>query len=164
MLSKRLCSHCTDEYAAKARGLLTNLDLLISSLDLSFKTVFVKFTSQNHNCSGSNVWSRFTHCLNKFSELKKNLVCFLMKLKKNHTTSQKNLLFQGFVKYLDNMMMGQRHITTPKDRYRHIYFEVLEVIAGEIERRFNQPGLKTIKDVEQLVINASNNEKFDIND
>ena len=54
------------------------------------------------------------------------------------------------------------HYQTPKDQYRHIYFEVLEVIAGEIERTFDQPDLKTIKDVEQLVINAS--EKFDIND
>ena len=56
------------------------------------------------------------------------------------------------------------HYQTPKDPYRHIYFEVLEIIAGEIERRFDQPDLKTIKDVEQLVINASNNEKFYIND
>ena len=58
---KRLSSHCTDEYATKASGLrLQILDLLICSLGLSFKTVFVKFTSQKHNCSGSNLWSRIS--------------------------------------------------------------------------------------------------------
>ena len=41
---------------------------------------------------------------------------------------------------------------------------MLEVIAGEIECRFDQPDFKTIKDVEQLVINASDNAKFNIND
>ena len=41
---------------------------------------------------------------------------------------------------------------------------MLEVFAEEIKRRFNQPDLKTIRDVEQFIINASNNEKFDIND
>ena len=53
------------------------------------------------------------------------------------------------------------HYQTLKDRYRHIYFEV---IAGEIKRRFDQLDLKTFKDVEQIVINVSNNGKFDIND
>ena len=49
-----------------------------------------------------------------------------------------------------------------EDRYRHSYFEVLEVVSGVIERRFDQQDLKIIKDIEQSLINASNGEAFDI--
>ena len=52
----------------------------------------------------------------------------------------------------DNDGSMPHHYQTQKDQYMHIYFEVLEVIVGEIERRFDQPDLKTIKDVEQLML------------
>ena len=51
---------------------------------------------------------------------------------------------------------------SPNDRYRQSYFEVLEIVAGEIERRFNQPGLEIIKSIEQLLIKASNDEQFEM--
>lgn len=53
---------------------------------------------------------------------------------------------------------------SPKDCYRHAYFEVLEVIAGEIEHRFDHPDLEIIKDIENLVISFSNGATFDISD
>ena len=32
----------------------------------------------------------------------------------------------------------------PKDRYHHIYYEALEVVAGEVEQRFDQTDLHMI--------------------
>ena len=49
----------------------------------------------------------------------------------------------------------------PKDRYRHVYFEALELAAGEIERRFNQSDLQLIKELELLLINAGNGDKVE---
>ena len=46
----------------------------------------------------------------------------------------------------------------PKDRYRHIYYETLELVSGEIERRFNQSDLNTVKDLEELLLTAANGE------
>ena len=46
----------------------------------------------------------------------------------------------------------------PKDRYRHIYYEALELVAGEVERRFDQPDLCIIKDLEVLLLSAANGE------
>ena len=46
----------------------------------------------------------------------------------------------------------------PKDRYRHIYYEAIELVAGEVERRFDQPDLKVIKDLEMLLLRAANGE------
>ena len=65
-------------------------------------------------------------------------------------------------RYDDGSIPHQYH--SPKDRYRHAYFEVLEVIAGEIKRRFDQPDLQIIKDIEQLVMNTSNSNTFDISE
>lgn len=53
---------------------------------------------------------------------------------------------------------------SPRHRYRHAYFEVLEVIAGEVNRRFDQPDLKIIRDIENLMINASNQATFNVSD
>jgi hypothetical protein len=39
---------------------------------------------------------------------------------------------------LDEGVAPHRYLS-PKERYRHTYFEVLELVKGEIERRFNQP-------------------------
>ena len=46
----------------------------------------------------------------------------------------------------------------PKARYRHIYYEALELVAGEVERRFDQPDLRVIKDLEALLLSAANSE------
>ena len=46
----------------------------------------------------------------------------------------------------------------PKGRYRHIYYEALELVAGEVERRFDQPDLRVIKDLESLLLRAANGE------
>ena len=45
-----------------------------------------------------------------------------------------------------------------KDRYCHIYYEAIELVAGEVERRLNQLDLKVIKDLEMLLLCAANGE------
>ncbi len=45
---------------------------------------------------------------------------------------------------------------TPKDLYRHIYFEVLENYHGEIERRFDHSDLLLASSLEKLLLNAAN--------
>ena len=44
----------------------------------------------------------------------------------------------------------------PKDRYRHIHFETLELAFGEVERRFDQSDLVIVKEIELL--NTANGE------
>ena len=47
---------------------------------------------------------------------------------------------------------------TPKDRFRHKYFETLElhVAVGEIERRFNQEDIGVINSLESFLIDNAN--------
>lgn len=49
----------------------------------------------------------------------------------------------------------------PKDRYHHIYYEALEVVAGEVEQRFVQTDFH-IKDLELFLLSSANGERFQI--
>ena len=46
--------------------------------------------------------------------------------------------------------------SSPKDKYRQDYFEVFELAAGEIERRFEQSDLSTTTEIENTLIRAAN--------
>ena len=45
---------------------------------------------------------------------------------------------------------------TPKDRHRHMYFEVCELVAGEVEQRFIQKDMGIINDIEASLIESAN--------
>ena len=45
---------------------------------------------------------------------------------------------------------------TPKDRYRHMYFEVTEITAGKIEKRFIQKDLGIVNEIESTLIKFAN--------
>ena len=67
---------------------------------------------------------------------------------------------QKLPKKLDEGACPHRYLI-PKDKYRHVYFEVLELADGEIERWFNQSDLQLIKELELLLIKAGNGEKVE---
>ena len=50
------------------------------------------------------------------------------------------------------------HFSTPEfeDYFRQQYFEVLDLLAAEIERRFEQTSLKIISEIEQLLLKPCN--------
>ena len=48
--------------------------------------------------------------------------------------------------------------TSPEERYCQAYFEVLDLAGGEIEKRFDQPDLAVVREVESLLIGAANHE------
>ena len=50
--------------------------------------------------------------------------------------------------------------SSPKDRYRHAFYEALEHAIGEIQRRFDQPDLHVVSEVEALILNAANGEEI----
>jgi len=45
---------------------------------------------------------------------------------------------------------------TPKDRHRHMYFEVAELTAGEVEWRFIQKDLGIVNEIELVLIEFAN--------
>ena len=59
--------------------------------------------------------------------------------------------------YLDNRVQPHCY-QVPKDRYRHLYFEALELAFGEVERRFEQPDFAVIENLESSLIRTANGE------
>ena len=45
---------------------------------------------------------------------------------------------------------------TPKDRHRHMYFEVTELTSGEVEKRFIQKDLSIVNEIESTLIEFAN--------
>ena len=44
----------------------------------------------------------------------------------------------------------------PKDRHRHMYFEAIELTAGEVERRFIQKDLGIVDEIESILMKFAN--------
>ena len=55
---------------------------------------------------------------------------------------------------------GPHRYLEPKDVYRHIYYEALEVVAREVEQR--KTDLHIIKELELLLLSAANGEQLQI--
>ena len=58
---------------------------------------------------------------------------------------------------------AESHVySTPKDLFRHHYFDVRDLIIGEITNRFDQPTFAFIQNVEKLFIDAANGHEVNI--
>ena len=75
-----------------------------------------------------------------------------------------------FNRYYEDIMQQSANVTdepvlpryrkTPKDRYRHLYFEALKLACGEVERRFEQPDFLIIENLETTLIKSANGDKI----
>ena len=45
--------------------------------------------------------------------------------------------------------------------YHHAYYEALDLVSEEVERRFQQSDINTIKEVKVLLLSASNGDVID---
>ena len=50
--------------------------------------------------------------------------------------------------------------STPKGHYRQIFYEAVDLNVHAIDDRFDQPGYRTYRCLEDLVLKATNNEDF----
>ena len=63
--------------------------------------------------------------------------------------------YRKMPKRLDEGDSPHRYLN-PKDKFRHDYFEALELAAGEVERRLDQSDFSMITGIEKLIVNAAN--------
>ena len=52
------------------------------------------------------------------------------------------------------------HAQTTEDYYRSIYFEALDYVVSSIKDRFDQPGFKVYKNLEELLVKAANKQDY----
>ena len=61
---------------------------------------------------------------------------------------------------LDEGSSEHEYPATPKDYFRRIYFEALDLIINCITDRFDQPGFRVYRNIEQLILKAAKNEDY----
>ena len=60
---------------------------------------------------------------------------------------------------LDEASTSTHHDDTPRDMYRRLYFEIVDKLIGEIERRFNSPTFSLYSKVETVLMKVSTGEQ-----
>ena len=141
-----------DEYAAKARGLLIQMESfeLYFSLKLSF-VVFAaaeqlsinlqaKDTTVGEGLKGARLLRSHLSTLrsdNKFSAFYDDVLQSSQGLTDDPVLPR----YRKIPRRLEDGSQPHR-FASPKDRYRHAYFEALDQACGEIERRFDQSDLR----------------------
>ena len=56
---------------------------------------------------------------------------------------------------------GHRHLS-PKDMYRQTYYEAIDVVAEKVKRRFDQPDIRIIRDIENVLLKCANEGSTDL--
>ena len=160
-----------DEYAAKAHGLLTQMEkfetffaLKLASLvysaaeQLSSNLQSVDITIQEA-LNGARLLIRHLKVLSDDNHFN----CFydsVCQESASLTEEPCRLRQRKLPRRFDDGSAAHQY-ENPKSRYRHLYFEVLELAAGEVDRRFDHEDLHTIKEIELLLLNAGNGENLD---
>lgn len=57
--------------------------------------------------------------------------------------------------HLDEASRNTHHDATPRDMYRRLYFEIIDKLVGEIERRFHSPTFSLYSKVETMLMKAA---------
>lgn len=155
-----------DEYAAKASGALLSMEsfetffslklayLIFSAAEQLSINLQAKDITIQEATTGASLLTAHLHSLRneeKFNSFYEHLV-------KDSSNLTEEPCLPRYRKVPRRFDQGESpHIySCPKDRYRHAYFEALELASGEVEKRFDQADLQVVKQIEMLLLNAAN--------
>ena len=157
-----------DDYAAKASGMVLKMDnfdtffglklayLIFSASEQLSINLQAKDTTVQEAVRGSLLLT--THFRSLRDESKFNNFYDVVVRESRELTAEPTLPRRRKVPRRFDDGASPHTYETPKDRHRHMYFEVTELAAGEVERRFTQKDLGMISDIESSLIKCANGE------
>ena len=160
-----------DEYAAKGKGLLTRMESFETyfSLKLAF-LVFSAAEQFSTNLQAKDV---------TVTEGSRGAVLLIAHYTSLRTEAAFSTFYEGILKSASGLTdepvlpryrkMPRRfdegaqphRYSSPRDRYRRSYFEVLDHASGEVRRRFEHSDLAIVSEVETLLLDSANGKKMD---
>ena len=155
-----------DEYAAKASGLHARMELFDTYFGLKLAHLVFSAAEQfSTNLQAENITIQeatrgaellVSHLQTLRTEAKFNRFYEQVVIESSTLTEEPKLpRNQKVPKRYDQGEPSHQYLV-PKDKYRHTYFETLELAFGEVARRFEQSDLAKIKDIEKLLLDAAN--------
>ena len=88
------------------------------------------------------------------------LLCFLLE----KTSDPQAPKVRKAKKFFDATNSAAAHVyATPKDYFRHNYYEAVDVVIYELERRFDRSSSSqvVVMEIEQLLLDAANGKQID---
>ena len=64
-------------------------------------------------------------------------------------------------RFEDNTADTDIYPTSPQEYYRRLYFEAIDLIMACIRNRFDQPGYRTHRNIEDLLLKTVNAEEYE---
>ena len=160
-----------DEYAAKASGLLNKMEQFNTYFGLKLAQLIFAPTEQfstNLQAVDVTVQEALRGAALLVSHLKSLRTETMYNRFYDHTVEESGSLTEE--PKLPRIRKAPRRIdhgSSPhiyacaKDMYRHAYYEALDLVSEEVERRFQQSDINTVKEVEVLLLSASNGDVID---
>ena len=163
-----------DEYAAKAHGMLIQLEMFDTFFELTLAHLIFS-TCEQLSINLQSVDITVQEAINGTQLLVKHLKS--QRAESKFDAFYMNVLSQASSKTEPPSLPRARkaprrydpgqdphRYSVPKDRYRHIFFESLEVVCGEVERRFEQSDLQLAQEIECLLLSAADGNVIEITD
>ena len=168
MSSLNIIQQGHDEYAAKGKGLLTQMEsfdtffslklayLIFAAAEQFSINLQAKDTTVTEGIKGANLL-KLHYTSMRTDESFSTFYQGVLKESEGLTDEPVLPRYRRVPRRLDDGASPHRY-TSPEDRYRHAYLEALEQACGELENRFDQSDVTIICDMEALLVNAANGE------
>ncbi|XP_065920227.1 zinc finger MYM-type protein 1-like [Dysidea avara] len=159
-----------DEYAAKASGLLSRMEdfntffglklsyLIFAPAEQCSTNIQAVDITVQEAMKGANVLVSHLDSLRKetmFGRFYLNTI----EESKSMTGEPRN---RKLPRRLDDGPSEAHRHSSPKDMYRQTYYEAIDVVAEEVKRRFDQPDICMIRDIENLLLKSANEGTIDL--
>ena len=158
-------SHGTDEAASKASGLLINMEQFHTFFGLKLSYIIFVTTEQlATTLQKKDITAQM--CI-------QGSQAAIQFLQRQRTEADFNFFYDAIVTESKDLTTEPKlprrrqplrcagesdcfHPNTPKDFYRHLYYEAFDITAGEIARRFEQKGFRMLNEIENMLIPSCN--------
>ena len=169
--SLELIQQGRDEYAAKASGLLACMEKFETFFSLKLANLFFSAAEQlsvnlqsveitvQEALNGAQLLTNHFRCLRDdahFNRFYDSVCQESAELTEQPCLPRQRKIPRGF----DEGSVPHQY-ETPRARYRHAYFEVLELAAGEVDKQFDHEDVHTMQKIEELLLKAGNGEDIE---
>ena len=153
-----------DEYAAKAKGLMMKIEYFDIFFGLKLSFIFTASERFSSNLQAKDtIIQKATrgasllvyHCKSVCAESKFD-VCYADILEQSVGLTEEPCLSRNHRRPI-RLDDGEHphNYQVPKDRYRHIYLEVLELVYREIESRFDRADFRIMQSLREYITKSS---------
>ena len=162
-----------DEYAAKASGLLNRMEdfdtffglklsyLIFAPAEQCSTNIQAVDITVQEAMKGANVLVSHLNSLRKETMFDRFYLSIVQE-SRSLTGEPKLPRNRRLPRRLDHGTSEAYLHSSPKEMYRQTYYEAIDIVAEEVKRRFDQPDICIIRDIEHILLKSANEGTTDL--